>query len=357
MSPSLSLSKVFKPQAGWYRGDFHTHTNFSDGYYSPRDLVEVAQSEGLDFIAITDHNTVDAFSKFDEVSDILVIPGLELTMKEGHYNVFGLEGAFDWLPDVCVWPGYLSHPSGPYDTPTQLMQHLAKQGLLNSINHPLLSPWDWLDYDTDLRYVHCLEIFNDPVWSDNDWANPQAVAMWTQWLNAGYRITAIGGTDYHTPQLKPGYKAPQRLGLASTYVYADELSGAAILAGVHQRRVYVTLGPKVIFQACLKGKTYEIGADLGEVDGALEFNGTVSHHSSVQLQLIKNGHVAARMALDDGNGALQYIDKSASTDSAWYRLDVLDEQAQIVAVTNPIYVGPQPEPSALTYGDFIEAKK
>jgi len=355
MPSDLSLSKIFNPRAGWYRGDFHAHTNFSDGYHPPVDLVNVARSAGLDFFVITDHNTVEAYPKFGNVSDILIIPGIEVTMKEGHYNVFGLEGEFDWLPDVCVWPAELSGSIGRFNSSTQLMQHAAEQELLNSINHPLLPPWAWLDNSTDLRHIQCLEIWNDPSWPDNKWANPQAVAMWTRWLNAGYRITAIGGSDYHRPQPKPGENKPaERLGVPSTWVYADELSGAAILAGVRQRRVYITMGPRVTFQADLNGTTYDIGADLGELAGEIEFRATVSHPSPVQAQLIKNGDVIAQVSLKEGSGALHHTDQVTPTYSAWYRFDVLDQSQQILVVTNPIFAGPSREPSSQTYGTFLD---
>lgn len=173
MPTPLPLSKVLKPQAGWYRGDFHAHTNFSDGFQSPPDLVEVARAEGLDFFAITDHNTIEAYAEFGEVTDIVIIPGLEVTQKIGHYNIFGVAGGLDWLADVCVWPAPLPYQVGCYKSPSELMQRTASQGLLNSINHPLLPPWDWLDTETDLRYVHCLEIWNDPSWPDNVRGNPQ----------------------------------------------------------------------------------------------------------------------------------------------------------------------------------------
>lgn len=355
MQTTLSLSKVLRPQAGWYRGDFHAHTYFSDGSQSPPDLVEVARAEGLDFFAITDHNTIDAYAEFGEVTDILIIPGLEVTLEIGHYNVFGLEGALDWVPEVCVWPATLPHLAGQYKTPSQLMQRAAAQGLLNSINHPLLAPWDWLDNDTDLRYVHCLEIWNDPSWPDNVRGNPRAVALWTQWLNRGYRITAIGGSDYHRPHPKPGEnKPPERLGLPSTFVYAEELSGAAILAGVRERRVYVTMGPRVTFQAFLGGNLYDIGADLGNLDGYVQFRGTVTHNAPIRVQVLKNGNIAAEADFKDGNGELDYEDLSIRDAPAWYRLDVLDQNGQILAVTNPIFVGPQKEPPALNYGDFVE---
>ena len=40
-------------------GDMHTHTNFSDGSYSPEELVVAAKKIGLHYLGITDHDTVD----------------------------------------------------------------------------------------------------------------------------------------------------------------------------------------------------------------------------------------------------------------------------------------------------------
>lgn len=357
MSQSLSLSKVLNPQAGWYRGDFHAHTNFSDGYYSPAQLVEVARAEGLDFITITDHNTIDAFSKFGEEPTIIIIPGLEATLKNGHFNVFGMEGWLDWMEHICTGQN-TPELTGIYGTTTALMKRTSSQGLLNSINHPLL-PWDppleWRDMETDLRYVDCLEIWNDPSWPDNVHANPQAMALWTDWLNAGYRITAIGGSDYHEPVPKPGEdKPPERLGLPSTYVYAEELSGAAILEGLRRRRAYVSMGARVTFQAQADGRAYEIGADLGELSGAIEFTATVlDSPSSARAQIVKNGHVISEVPVESGQASLRCSDKAIPTHSDWYRLNVADQDEQMLAITNPIFVGPRRRPDSHTYGDFV----
>ena len=56
-----------KTEAGWYRGDFHNHTAHSDGSCAalsgkrvpcPAFLtLEAARTAGLDFVAVTDHNT------------------------------------------------------------------------------------------------------------------------------------------------------------------------------------------------------------------------------------------------------------------------------------------------------------
>lgn len=100
---ALSLAKVVRAEPGWYRGDFHAHTNFSDGSLTLPQLVEVARAEGLDFFAITDHNRIEAFSQFGDTGNLLVIPGME-TAREvgGDFNVFGMEGWRDWMGDVCL---------------------------------------------------------------------------------------------------------------------------------------------------------------------------------------------------------------------------------------------------------------
>ena len=39
--------------------DLHMHTNFSDGHLSPEELTAAAKAAKLNYIAITDHDTVD----------------------------------------------------------------------------------------------------------------------------------------------------------------------------------------------------------------------------------------------------------------------------------------------------------
>ncbi len=86
---SVSLSKVFSAKPGWYCGDFHAHTTCSDGVFSPKGLSDLAIQQGLDFLSITDHNAVNAFDDFDEAINHMVLPGIEITLLDGHFIVFG----------------------------------------------------------------------------------------------------------------------------------------------------------------------------------------------------------------------------------------------------------------------------
>jgi hypothetical protein len=350
---SLSLTQVFNPRPGWYRGDFHCHTLHSDGALTPPQLLELARTEGLDFFAITDHNSVSAYPHFGETGNLLILPGTEVTYKGGHFNVFGLEADYDWLTQMDYIPA--PRPEDPYPTVNRLMERIAGLGLLNSINHPLLKPWAWEFPDTDLRFVDCLEIWNDPSWPDNQRDNPRAIALWTEWLNAGYGITGIGGSDYHRPVPPPNPpKPPDRLGLPSTYVYASQLSGQAILQAVRQRRAYVSMGPRVTFQARANGQTFDMGADLGQWKGEIEFSATVAGCATpANARIVKNGEAIAESAVANGGVRLTRTDRADATQPAWYRFDVYDAAGLMLAITNPIFVGPRRTPERHWFGDFV----
>jgi hypothetical protein len=350
----LSLTAILSPQPGWYRGDFHCHTHHSDGVHPPSELVEVARREGLDFFAITDHNAIGAYGEFGEAGP-LVIPGVEATYKRGHWNIFGVTEDGDWLRQICRPVSPTPRDDDPYPTVNALMRKTASLGLLNSINHPLLAPWAWEFPDIELQSLHALEIWNDPSWPDNERDNPRAVELWTQMLNDGWRITALGGSDYHRPHPPAGQTKPdERLGMPSTYVYAENLSGAALLAAVRERRAYVTSGPRVTLTARINETTYAIGAAIGDVSGALELSATVSEcPPSARAVLVRNGHPLAEATATERGLHLQLRVGANRGEPAWYRGDVFDAEGKLLAITNPIFIGPRPIPSKTTYGEFL----
>jgi len=67
--------------------DLHLHTCFSDGTFSPAELVEQAQKSGLACIALTDHDTVEgcaATAAACATAGMDFIPGTELTAEHRH---------------------------------------------------------------------------------------------------------------------------------------------------------------------------------------------------------------------------------------------------------------------------------
>ena len=44
--------------------DLHTHSTFSDGTYTPAQLIAAAEKMGLAAVALCDHNTVEGLPDF-----------------------------------------------------------------------------------------------------------------------------------------------------------------------------------------------------------------------------------------------------------------------------------------------------
>lgn len=67
-----------------YKCDLHCHSNFSDGTFSPAELVKLAEKQGLSALALTDHNTAGGLKDFMEAgknSKVITVPGCEFSTE------------------------------------------------------------------------------------------------------------------------------------------------------------------------------------------------------------------------------------------------------------------------------------
>jgi len=70
--------------------DLHSHTKFSDGYFTLQELLEKASEKDISILAITDHDTVDAIPSGISLGKnfgITVVPGVELSSQEGERDL------------------------------------------------------------------------------------------------------------------------------------------------------------------------------------------------------------------------------------------------------------------------------
>lgn len=66
--------------------DLHIHTTYSDGAFTPDEIIAMARERKIRWISITDHDTLGAYGNFqDQFEDIDIIPGIEVsTYYKGH---------------------------------------------------------------------------------------------------------------------------------------------------------------------------------------------------------------------------------------------------------------------------------
>jgi len=70
--------------------DLHCHTNVSDGALSPEELIALASSNGLDVLAVSDHDTLNGYRKckpFADKAGIKLIPAAEFSCRIEKTNV------------------------------------------------------------------------------------------------------------------------------------------------------------------------------------------------------------------------------------------------------------------------------
>jgi len=78
--------------------DLHFHSNFSDGKLSVSAIADIIKTNQIKICSLTDHDSVEGINEFKNFlsgSEILVIPGVELTAKFGYNEIHILAYDFD----------------------------------------------------------------------------------------------------------------------------------------------------------------------------------------------------------------------------------------------------------------------
>ncbi len=74
------------------KADLHVHTVYSkDGRTTLEELVEYAVRNGMGCVAVTDHNSFEAYDHLKDNKDLIVIPAEEVSSKEGHIVALGID--------------------------------------------------------------------------------------------------------------------------------------------------------------------------------------------------------------------------------------------------------------------------
>lgn len=328
--------QVLRRGPAWYRGDLHCHTYHSDGTAPLSDLLTAARAQGLDFLAVTEHNTTSHFPELARymASDLLLIPGEEITTFHGHANAWGIRG---WQEFRC-WT---------VEQMRQVREAVRAAGALFSVNHPKHEGPEW-EYVVDLD-ADCVEAWQGPNWF---W-NFQSLAYWDDLLRAGRRVVAVGGSDKHQGPFS-GTLSNYEVGTPTTWVWAEELSERAILDGIRAGHVFISLdprGPLLEMTAEAGGQAVMMGDELGlAVGDVVRFRCRVRGAAGNLLRVVTDGQV--REVSVDAADFVHEWEFVAAGGRSYVRAEVieppevpLDEEPaalMLLALGNPIYVSSSP---------------
>jgi len=347
--PSGLTDVALRREAQWYRGDFHMHSGHSDGRCASQTghdvpcpifvTAEGAVRRGLDFIAVTDHNTISQYDSLRELQPyfdrMLLIPGREITTFHGHANLFGATDFVDFLIGRNAVPDM-----------TTMLRMAQEAGGVISINHPnapsgevcMGCGWD-SSAPMDWNMISAIEAVNGGA----EQGPYSGISFWEKQLQDGHRITAIGGSDNHHadwPLDKIG-----SIGSPTTVVYASELSVPAILAGVKLGHAFIDL-------TASSDRLLEFIATVGQ-DKAMAgdtLNAAVGAQVGLSAQISRCRGSMLRISLDnqttvpwkhasiaEDNQTLHF---SWTSDGKyhWFRADVIASDGTLQMLDNPIYL-------------------
>jgi hypothetical protein len=265
----------------------------------------------LDFMAITDHNSVAALSYPDFNSERLILVGGEEWGGGGHANCLGIR-------ELVVRDA--DGDGMTQDDVTAAIAHTRDQGGVFSVNHPMLAdiPFGW-----DLRNIDALEVWNsgfglaDPELTHElllEWetshgpANPfthraaqvrgqlasgQNLALFEALLSRGEHPALLGGSDRHTILL-PGFPA--------TWVLTESPDEAGIIQGIRDRRTFVNRGPaaaQVLLEVRRDDRTYGLGDHVPVPTAGVEIavRVRVGRGTGARVRLVAGGPVDSDEAL------------------------------------------------------------
>ena len=113
------------------RADLHTHTYYSDGGQSPKDVITAAKGRGVDLISITDHDNAEGCregAQFAKEAGISFVDGVEVSAYEGDIKVHMLCYGMDYSS-----PEYISFAQrlidGAEERTLDILQKLSAVGV------------------------------------------------------------------------------------------------------------------------------------------------------------------------------------------------------------------------------------
>ncbi len=281
---------------GWLRGDLHMHSTYDGGLEDVATNLALAASlddpvftqthpeylqNGLDFVSLTDHRTVEQQHDPGYHSERLVLVGGEEFGSRGHAGLHGVHEFVDQDPDG---------DGITLDDNLAAIVATHQQGALFSPNHPFLRdiPWPWDTTDHDgvevwnsgwalmapsfrAEDLEAWEASNGPAGaafrravSQPGLASDQSLAWYEAQLSIGRHLAVIGGSDRHAVLL-PGFP--------TTWILSEDATEEALLEGLRQRHSFVSrtpAGAQVLVEVQASSGSWGLGDEVPIAAGGEE---------------------------------------------------------------------------------------
>jgi predicted metal-dependent phosphoesterase TrpH len=166
-----------------FKIDLHVHTRHSgDSDAGPEEMVREAIRRGLDGLAFTEHNSYAASGHAEDLQkkyagSIRIFRGVEISAREGHCLVFGID------PDPLKLNG---------EPVAEVARMVAGRGGVLILSHPYRRGHGLGDLVRELKDITAIEGYNG--------CNLYAMNMMAVEVAGELGLPVTGGSDAHTPE-------------------------------------------------------------------------------------------------------------------------------------------------------------
>lgn len=118
------------------KADLHVHTCYSnDGKTTMEELIESAKEHGVGCVAVTDHNSFEAFGILKDNKEVIIIPAEEVSSAEGHIVALGIDRLIPRGLSIQETID-LIHEAGGYAIAAHPYRWWSGLGEKNTLNYP-----------------------------------------------------------------------------------------------------------------------------------------------------------------------------------------------------------------------------
>ncbi len=318
----------------WVSADTHVH------FLSPTTAVLEGQAEGLNLINVLAAQWGDLFTN---IGDLYHTP---LTSNDGEMMVWvGTENRQHLLGHIGLLGGhgepvFPMSASGPGESyiGDPLWQSLAdwtdacrrREGLAVAVHFPY--PTAELAADIALGKIDAVELWPTGM---SEHFNTLRFLDWYRYLNCGYRLPAVSGTDKMGAWIAAGtYRAYAYLG-------QDQFSFPNWAKAVRRGNTFMTSGPLLFFQVDghVPGDEIPLGVGGGKVEVRADVRSTIPIH---RLEIVMNGKVVASREDKDGSREMQLHEAVPVSGPGWLAARCASRfvtgSARVAAHTSPVYL-------------------
>jgi len=304
----------------WFAGDIHLHTTHTDGQHTVDEMAQAAISTGLDFIAITDHDTLRPFEDVNDANaahdNFLVMSGVEISQTWGHFVAYNVS----YLP-YEVNEKWNESPWEAQEAIDELLEH--NPGAVIFLAHPFFPGLSWNYPDTE--GFHGIETWNR--YDNRSYDHPDnvnAFAWWDELNSDGRRTFGMATSDAHHRDY---------IGSTRIHVYAPSLEEYAIMTAIRNGTYYGTSGPRLTFSAedTMMGGSHRVGRGTNSV--SLTVGGSYTSNIT-QVTLIVNGEIEHTWLPNETEFFDTYVLEASRGDFA--RLEIYADGNHF-AFSNPIW--------------------